>query len=151
MAKFRFRLATLQKLRAAHRDQMRIKLAEAFEAQQILAQRRVELEEEIRQVQQGQREALAGGGADMNQLLETQRYQTVLRAQQTALGEQSRMLGQEVEKRRQTLVAAERQVQILEKLQQRQKQRHRRKWLAAEVRSMDEIASGRCGGNLPWA
>ena len=38
MAKFKFRLATLQRLREVRRDQERASLAEAFRAEQILAE-----------------------------------------------------------------------------------------------------------------
>ena len=40
MAKYKFRLNTLQKVREAHRDQQRASLAEAFRAEQVLAENR---------------------------------------------------------------------------------------------------------------
>ncbi len=43
MAKYKFRLEALQRLREARRDELRASLAEAFRAEQILAQSRDDL------------------------------------------------------------------------------------------------------------
>ena len=43
MAKYKFRLETLQKVREARRDEHRTSLAEAFRAEQVLAESRAEL------------------------------------------------------------------------------------------------------------
>jgi len=143
MTKFRFRLATLQKLREAHRDQMRSKLAEAYQAEQILAQQIEALHGEAASLQQTQRASMQTTATNVNQLLNTQRYQSVLRSQIAAMKEQTQMLVAEIEKRRQALVEADQQVRVLDKLKKRQLAVHRHDQQQAETKAMDEIASRR--------
>jgi len=141
MAKFCFRLATLQKLRESHRDEMRLKLAEAHQAQQLLAQQISLLHTEAADLRQTRRTKLHKASMNVNHLLDCQRYQAVLRAQLATMNQQSEILAAEVEKRRQTLVQADQQVRVLDKLHQRQLDAHRRQELRAEAKVLDEIAS----------
>ena len=72
MAKYTFRLKTLQKVREAHRDQQRGSLAEAFRAEQVLAENRAQLIAEERELRELQRSASEGPYLDVNRLLEAQ-------------------------------------------------------------------------------
>ena len=141
MAKFRFRLATLQKLREAHRDEMRSRLAEAYQAQRLLAQQIEMLHSEAAELQRAERTQLQATTTNVNQLLDSERYQAVLRAQLTTMKNQSQILLAEVEKRRQAVVESDGQVRVLEKLYQRQLDAHRSQELRAELKVLDEIAS----------
>lgn len=141
MARFNFRLSTLQKLREAHRDEMRSKLAEAYQAEQMLAERIQQVHDEVAELQNSQRIRLSDSTTNMNQLLDTQRYQAVLRTQIATMNGQSKMLADEVEKRRQALVEADQQVRVLEKLYERQFEAHQKETLRAEDKVLDEIAS----------
>jgi flagellar export protein FliJ len=141
MAKYRFRLATLRKLRESHRDELRGKLAEAFQAAQLLDEQQLAIAEEMIALQESQRRATSGETTSVNALLEAQRYQTVLRAQQGTLRDQTNLLATEVERRRQSVVEADRQVQVLEKLDKRQRLNHQQVQCRVEAREMDEIAS----------
>jgi len=143
MAKFRFRLETLQKLREAHRDEMRTKLGEAYQAERMLVQQIEDIHKEVAQLQQSQRNRLQETAADMNLLLDAQRYQTVLRGQIATMKDQLELLAKEIEKRRQALVEADQQVRVLDKLRERQMEEHRQKQLRAEVKELDEVASRR--------
>ena len=141
MAKFRFRLTALQKLREAHRDEMRSKLAEAYQAERLLQEQIATAQQEERNLQGTQRGQLQQPTTDVNQLLNSQRYAAVLRSQVTTLLDQSKMLATEIEKRRQALVESDRQVRVLEKLHERQLDAHRNETLRAEIKVLDEVAS----------
>ena len=141
MPKYRFRLETLRKLRESHRDELRGKLAEAYQAAQLLEEQRVAVAEEISALQDKQRLTSTKATTSVNTLLEAQRYQAVLRAQQSTLSEQAKLLDAEVERRRQTVVEADREVRVLEKLDERQRQNYQLSEARAETKVMDEIAS----------
>lgn len=144
MAKFRFRLATLQRLREITRDELRSKLAEAVQAQQILEKQAQQVAMEIEQLQNLRRTRVAAGQIEVEVLLEAQRYQAVLLGQQAQMAEQARLLAAEIERRRTAVVEADRQVKVLEKLRDRQLGEYRQKQLQAETKLLDEVAS-RCG------
>ncbi len=141
MAKYRFRLATLQKLRETHRDEMRSKLAEAYQAERLLGEQVATIHAEEAELQQVHRKTLQTGTTDVNRLLNVQRYSTALTGQLATIQEQSKMLAAEIEKRRLALVEADQQVRVLEKLRERQLEAHRSLALRAESKVMDEIAS----------
>lgn len=150
MAKFRFRLATLQKLRELHRDELRTKLAEAVKANQILEEQLTHVAAEIEHLQRMQRGVMQGMRVDIDPLLEAQRYHGVLLAQQATMHEQSRLLLAEIERRRKSVVEADRQVKVLKKLHDRKLAEFRQEQQRAEVKILDEVASHRTGEADPW-
>ncbi len=150
MAKYRFRLATLRKLRESHRDELRGKLAEAFHATQMLEEQQSAIADEIVALQESQRRSTTGATTNVNILLEAQRYQAVLRAQQSTLRGQAKLLAAEVERRRQTVIEADREVRVLEKLDERQRLNHQQAQNRVEAREMDEIASRSKEVNQSW-
>ena len=150
MAKFRFRLATLRKLRESHRDELRGKLAEAYQAVQKLEEQQLAIADEILALQGVQRRATEGTTTSVNSLLEAQRYQAVLRAQQSTLRDHSKVLSTEVERRRQNVIEADQQVRILDKLNERQRLEHQQTLNRAEVKELDEIASRSKEVNQSW-
>ncbi len=143
MAKYRFRLQTLQKLRELHRDELQGRLAEALRAEEIVRNQIKAVHTEIVEAQAAQRAQLQSPITNMNSLLSMQRYQAVLRTQLTTLGNQSQVLAAEAEKRRQAVVEADKQVRLLERLHDRQLAAHRYQEQLAETKLMDEIASTR--------
>ncbi len=150
MARFRFRLATLRKLRESHRDELRGKLAEAYQAVQKLEEQQLVIVDELLALQDVQRRATEGTTTSVNSLLEAQRYQAVLRAQQSTLRDHSKVLSTEVERRRQNVIEADQQVRVLDKLNERQKLDHQQILNRAEVRELDEIASRSKEVNQSW-
>lgn len=141
MAKYRFRLATLQKLRETHRDEMRARLAEAYEAERRLQQQIAEVQAEAGRQQESQKHCLEQRNPDVNQLLHTQRYQTLLRSQIATMQQQAKTIAVEIEKRRLAVVEADKQVRMLEKLHERQLAEHLLHQDQIEVKRLDEIAS----------
>lgn len=141
MAKFRFQLAPLKKLREAYRDELQGKLAEAYQAEQLLEEQITTTTQQIERCLEQNRDSLASNTADANSLLDAQRYLTVLRTQQATLYKQHELVSAEVQKRHQAVVEANRQVRMLDKLHDRKLDAHRRAQVLLEHKQMDEIAS----------
>ena len=151
MAKFRFRLATLRKIRETHRNKMQAKLAEAVQAEGMLQQQLADLQNEQNALLTTRREAIERPTNNVNRLLEAQRYLSVLRAQESTMQAQAELLATEVQRRRQVLVEANREVQVLDNLEDRQLDAHRHQQLLAETKELDEIASRRQEATDLWA
>jgi flagellar export protein FliJ len=83
------------------------------------------------------------GSLDVTQLLTAQRYQLALEAQNRKLADQAAKLAEEVERRRQSLVEADREVRVLDKLEQRKRQQHREASQRAETKVLDDVATTR--------
>ena len=145
MAKYRFRFSALQKVREARRDRERVALAEAFQAEQVLAQRRNELARQEAELRELQRSAASGRLLDINRLIEAQRYELVLRANGHELARQEALLAVEIERRRQVLVEADREVRVLEQLDDRHRLEHRRLEHRRDIKQLDEFAVQRHG------
>jgi flagellar FliJ protein len=143
MKHFRFRLQTLRRLREIHRDEQRERLATALEAERILARQQEALAAESAELAGAQRRLLHAGPLDVNQLLTAQRYQLSLEAQRRAAADQSVRLADEVERRRQAAVEADREVRVLDKLEEAQRRNYAQAAQRQEVKRMDEIASTR--------
>ncbi len=143
MGKFKFRLATLMRIRQQVRDQRRGQLAEAYDAESQLKQRAEDLNQDLRQLNDEYRRAGGTGSVDVDRLLAAQRYEVVLRSQRQQLREQIDMLATEIERRRLALVEADRDVRVLEKLREKQLRRHREEEGRRETKRLDEVAQQR--------
>jgi flagellar export protein FliJ len=148
--KYRFRLATLRKLRVLRRDELRGKLAEAHRAVQLLEDQTTAVAEELEQLLVTQRNAVDGALTDVTKLLEAGRYQSALRAQQATMKEQLQLLATEVERRRQAVVEADQQVRILDKLEERQLAERQQELQRREIKEFDDIASQRTEVEPAW-
>ena len=143
MAKYKFRLATLQKVREAHRDEQRASLAEAFRAEHVLGEHRAQLVVEEQALRELRRTATEGRYLDVNRLLEAQRYDLMLKAQSQELAKQAILLAAETERRRQLLVEADRDVRALELLDDRHRRTHQQDAQRTETKRLDEAAAVR--------
>ena len=137
---FHFRLNTLLRLRIAERDERRADLAKAFRAEAVLREQERQLDSERRELAQRGRQLKAPGAADVDALLQTHRYELVLAAQARQLATQLAQVAAEIQRRRQVLVEADRQVRVLEKLRQRQATAHRQQEERLETKRLDEQA-----------
>ena len=140
MRKFRFRLATLLKIREAARDERHARLAQAYEAEETLKGRKTDLEEQRVGLRQRFHEAAQPGPVDLDQLVESHRYEMVVMAEEQVLVDQMKLIGEEIERRRGALVEADREVQVLERLREKQQNRHREEAMRQEMKELDEIA-----------
>ncbi len=145
MSHYTFRLATVQKVRAARRDLLRVALADAFRAEQALAETRDAIAIEQAELRELQRAASTRQPVDVNRLVEAQQYDLVLRARQQELASQASLLAIETERRRLALVEAEREVRVLELLDERHRRAHDRELRRQETKQLDEVAA-----SIPW-
>jgi flagellar FliJ protein len=140
MKGFEFRLQTLLKVRAAARDECRQQLAKAYRADQILVDHREQLQMELNETKRCARRLIEPGQLQVEQLLNANRYELVLTAQIQQVEQQRSLIATEIEQRRKSLVEADRQLRILEKLKDRQRAEHVDREQRAEIRNLDEIA-----------
>jgi len=140
MAKYKFRLATLQKVREARRTQQRQALAEAFRAEEVLAETRAAISREESELRIMQRSASEGKYLDVNRLLEAQRYELLLKARGQELAKQAVLLSAETERRRQLLIEADREVRVIELLDAKHRAEHNQRRQHMELKQLDETA-----------
>lgn len=143
MAKFKFRLATLLRLCEVARDERRAQLARAYQADEIIEKDRTLVASERRELERQNRLASAPGRLDVDRLLESRRYELVLQSQEQQLAQQHQAVRAEIERRRQALVDANRQVRVLETLHQKQLDHHRQEENRQEIKQLDEMAGRR--------
>jgi flagellar FliJ protein len=115
-------------------------LAEAFRAAEVLAANRDELTAEQTELRNLQRSAVAARYLDVNRLLEAQRYELLLKVRGEELAKQTALLAAEIERRRQVLVEADREVRVLELLDERHRRDYKRRQARLESRQLDEAA-----------
>ena len=140
MSVFRFRLATLLRLREARRDERRGQLAEAQEAEQLILQRVAEIERELVELQRHSLDAARPGTVNVDRLAEAARYEMILKVERESADQQRQAVADEVAKRRDALVAADREVRVLERLREVQGQRQREAESRQEAKAFDELA-----------
>lgn len=140
MSTFKFRLQTLLRMRMADRDEKRGKLAEAYQAERILQGRIEELARDIGEARDRARRGSSPGEINVDMLLNSHRYEVLLAAQKKALEQQLTQVQAEVERRRLTLVEADREVRVLEKLREKRLGEHAQGELKKEVKELDEVA-----------
>jgi flagellar FliJ protein len=150
MPRFQFRLKSLLSLREAARDERRAQLAEAYAAQRKLDERRQALEQDLEEHKQMCRAGILPGRIDVDRLLTANRYELVLRAELGVVAKHEQTLAVEIERRRQALVVADRDVRVLEKLRERELERFRREQARQETKQMDEIASRALPAEERW-
>ncbi|MHB8899074.1 MAG: flagellar export protein FliJ [Thermoguttaceae bacterium] len=144
MSKFKFRLATLLRLRESARDQRRSQLAEAYRAEETIAEQHRRLSDDLADLMRLCREVSSPGQLNLDRLLNARRYELMLRAEQRSLEQKREAIHAEVERRRESLVAANRAVRVLELLRDRQHEEHREHERVRQIKELDEVA-GRIG------
>ena len=140
MTKFAFRLQPLMKLREAERDKCREELAAAYRADQVLTDRQEAILQEMDETKQASRQQLRPGSIEVDSLLNANRYELILTSQLRQLASQRQKVGEEIERRRQALIEADRELRILEKLRERYASDFRRGEEKLHTAQMDELA-----------
>ncbi|HUY31691.1 MAG TPA: flagellar FliJ family protein [Pirellulales bacterium] len=136
-----FRLATLSRLREAVRDERRKQLAETLGVADATTARRDELDGELEELKRCR--AAPAGTVDVERLLDADRYEALLRLERGRVEQRRQAFESEIEKRREALLAADRDVRALEHLADT----HERRRLAEEdrrgMKELDEVAQRR--------
>jgi len=141
MARFRYRLATLLRLKESARDEKRAQLAEAYRAAEILVERLREVDDELAVTRTQAQQLAQAGKIDIDYMLNSHRYERVLRAQRNMIEQQQQQIAAEVERRRLALVEADRQVRVLEKLREKKLHEHLQREDRRDQKLMDELAA----------
>ena len=144
--KFKFRLTPLLKIRENVRAEKQAELGKAYEAARIVEEELQRLQSELVRCGELGREAIQKGRISVDYLLSLRRHESFLLDQQTQAQGQLEQIREEIERRRIALMEADREVKVLEKLQEKQKTKHLQEQSLAELKQMDEIA-GRTGRN----
>ncbi len=138
MSRFRFRLATVQRLREGTRDERRAQLADALRVEAELNRQLTETEELLEAIRASQR--IEPGQVNVEKLLETQRYERVQQARKLALLDQRSNVLKELDVRRAALVEADRDVKVLEKLRDTQFEQWNLQQQRDEQKQLDDTA-----------
>jgi flagellar FliJ protein len=137
---YRFRLATMLKLRDQTRDERRRDLAQAYEAERILRDRLADSRSEIVATQERTRQAASLVNIDVEALLNTRRYELLMKTQVSQIEGQIAQVLEEIERRRRALLEADREVKVLEKLRERQLEQHTETERKRENKQLDDAA-----------
>ena len=140
MAKYRFPLETLAKVRSHRRDERRQRLADAYRADAVLAEQRRQIDAQLAELQEIRRTATAAKYVDVNCLAAAGRYEPLLQSHRQTIEEQQRLLDEEIERRRVDLVEADREVRVLERLDERYRTEHRELAQRTENKQLDDVA-----------
>lgn len=140
-----FRLQTVARLREAARDAARAQLADALRAMEVLEGRKADLVSRFNELTEQRRRA--SETADTAWLLNAGRYELVLRGDEKALAENRTQIEAEIDRRRQLVADAEREVKALDKLRERSERRERAERNKRQARRLDEFASQRTYAN----
>jgi flagellar export protein FliJ len=140
MPSFQFRFSTLLRLREAWRDERRAHLAEAEQAEQLIADRLAQIDRELTDAARWAHDAARPGTVNVDRLADSARYEMILKVERQSADQQRQAVAAEVEKRRAALVAADREVRVLEKLRDAQHQRQRDEEARFEAKILDESA-----------
>jgi flagellar export protein FliJ len=140
MALFRYRLAPMLRVRENERDRYRIELAAAQREESRIAARISQLNDELTLLQRRIQQAAGPGPVDIERLRNAQRHQQQLKADLQQLEIKRREAEAEVDRRRQTLLEADRQVRTLEMHREQQLARYRLEEHKCETKRLDEFA-----------
>lgn len=140
MPPYRFRLQPVRRLRELSRDEARRELADAFRAAETLAEQRFSIEAELTELRESATNLAGAKQMNVNALLDTQRYELILKGQIQQLDRKAELVEQEIERRRQAVVVAEQSVKVLDALERSGEEKHRAEETRQETKQMDEIA-----------
>ena len=143
MSKFKFRLATLRKMREMIRDERRAHLAEAYRAEEILREESERVVGQLAELKEVCRRASGPGPVDVDQLTQAHVHELTLKSQLHQFALQAQIVAGEIESRREALVQATRQVRVLDKLEEKQLARHRHEENRRHIAELDEVAQQR--------
>jgi len=141
MTAFRFQFDALLRLRKAERERCQALLAETLTSRRLLEDRRCQLERELEDQSRYTRAGVGPGPIDAASLARAGAYDASLRGQRAALVEEERLLTDEIERRRQALLEADRDERVLAKLRERRQQQHLADVARGEQNELDDVAA----------
>jgi flagellar protein FliJ len=145
MANHMFRLAGLLRMWQDQRDEHRARLAQAFHADELLGERLDDLDLRRGKLLAQCRVAAGPGELDVERLIEFHRYEVIITARQSEIRRERQQVAAEIDRRRGALAAADREVRVLEKLEERHDDRRRLEHERRETAALDDMAATRFG------
>jgi flagellar protein FliJ len=139
MSQFKFRLASVQRLRERLRDEAADSLQQARLAVQKLTQQLDQLQTDFNDQAKLQSQA-SSGVINTQRVLESQRYQTHLLAEMGTVRDNISLVEQECERRKHILIKREQDVRAMEKLRESQLAQHQEAAIIAAQGRLDEWA-----------
>jgi flagellar protein FliJ len=143
MKPFAFRLQSLDDLRKAERDARRADLATALAEQARLTACRQSLEQRLDAARHQSRLARLAGQMTVETLVRGQQFEASLQHDLKAVRQFEALAEAASAQCRGALTTAEREVQVLEKLHERQRAEHQLEQARAQTRQLDEVAAER--------
>jgi len=140
---FTFRLDPLITIRDNTLKECQAELAKAYHARQIVEETRLKFEKDIEESLQSARKMLESGTIDVTFLLTLQDHKTYRTAQLAKIAEDIKKIDEEIERRRALVVAANKELKIVEKLKEKRYEKYLEEQNKAEMKIMDEIAGNR--------
>ena len=140
MANYHSKLESLHKVRVAARQAQQRRVADALRAQAALEEQVASLQYEVEAATQRHRD-FRTGVIDVHQLMDIERYEAALKKQGDSLQQQITLVSTELERRYQDLSAAEQQVRVVEKLDERRRRAFEQAERRREQRELDEVAT----------
>ncbi|MDR1959199.1 MAG: flagellar export protein FliJ [Planctomycetaceae bacterium] len=137
---FKFRLTPLLKIRENLRREKQAELAKALEAETVVVEKLTEIEQNMLHVKEEARTRILRGKISVDFMVGLRRHEAFLLAQQRQIREQLEILRTEIEKRREAVREADKEVRVMEKLHEKQKDRYDFEERNKETLFMDEIA-----------
>jgi flagellar export protein FliJ len=134
-------MAAVERLREVARDERRSSLAQAYQADAVLETRLQSLEKEAAALKSDYRTAARPGAVDVDRLIDAHRHAMVLNLDRQHCQRQRELLAAEIERRREALAAAEREVRVLEKLREKHRDRFDADQARREQKQLDEFAT----------
>jgi flagellar export protein FliJ len=122
------------------RDAARAQLGEAMRAASLLRDQLAEIDGQLDALIDDRRRATCGETMDVPLIAAAQRYEIAVRARQGQVREDLQRVEVEVERRREALIVTERDVRAMERLEERQRERHKIDAQREEDRLLDEFA-----------
>jgi flagellar export protein FliJ len=138
----KFRLAAVLRLRRNHQEERQAELAQAVQAIQTLHTQRQEVEQQLIDIED-QLRAAAIDRLSVDHLMSLRRHQTYTRGLLRQVEEQQHLVEQEIERRQNRLREANRDVRVIETLEQQHRDAQTARQLKHEQDALDEFALAR--------
>ena len=141
---FTFRLDPLITIRDNVLKDCQSDLAKAYNARRILEEALQTVEKQLAEGMTAARSAMQKGQTvNVEYLLGIRRQEMFLRAQHEDVKQKIQMVDEEIERRRAAVVAAHKELKIVEKLKEKRYERYQEKENVQETKILDEIAGNR--------
>ena len=138
---FQFRLEPLIKIRDNVLKECQAELAKAYDARRILEEHLQEVERQLTEGTETARSLMQPGKTvNVDYLLGIRRQEMFLLANQEEIKQQMQEIDAEIERRRDAVVAANKELKILEKLKEKRHEQYLDDEKREETKAMNEIA-----------